>query len=452
MEALKIIWIGLATENNLLLINIQGMFLLFIETFVGMLLFSTILNIKSTRKQRLLYVFFVSLIGILTLFIIPSPYNAFINLIAIFIFVLIIFRVTILKALIALVLQTFISIIIGMILLNLFLILFHLSTTTIENTPIYRLLLSLLQYLLTYFLYIFFKKYNININLLADMNQSTNIALTLNFTIGIIAIAIQSYIVVVINDSVSFFVTFISLAVVIGYFSINLYSLSRSTKLVMAMRNLEEEKLINKTLSMMYDNISAFRHDFNNIVQSIGGYIANEDISGLKKYYDQLVNDCQRVNDTKILSPDIINNPAIYSLFVSKYHIADDKGITLTYYIHMDINSLKMKVYEFTRVLGILIDNAIEAASLCSDKIINITIDNDAKIARQLVIIENTYTNKDVDTHKIFEKGYTSKKDSKSKHGLGLWEVNKILNRSNNLSLYTAKDETFFRQQLEIYL
>ena len=32
-----------------------------------------------------------------------------------------------------------------------------------------------------------------------------------------------------------------------------------------------------------------------------------------------------------------------------------------------------MQVYEFTRILGILLDNAIEASSECEEKIINIT-------------------------------------------------------------------------------
>ena len=32
-----------------------------------------------------------------------------------------------------------------------------------------------------------------------------------------------------------------------------------------------------------------------------------------------------------------------------------------------------MKIYEFARILGILLDNAIEASSECEEKIINLT-------------------------------------------------------------------------------
>ena len=99
-------------------------------------------------------------------------------------------------------------------------------------------------------------------------------------------------------------------------------------------------------------------------------------------------------------------------------------------------------------MLGIRLDNSIEAAKECEEKIINVKFYDDESRDRQLVIIENTYANKDVDTIKIFEKDYTTKEHNT---GLGLWEVNKILNKHNNLSLFTTKNNKFFIQQLEIY-
>ena len=50
----------------------------------------------------------------------------------------------------------------------------------------------------------------------------------------------------------------------------------------------------------------------------------------------------------------------------------------------------------------------------------------------------------------IASENYTSKNDKES-HGLGLYEVRKILNRNNNLNLFTTKNSEYFRQQLEIY-
>ena len=65
-----------------------------------------------------------------------------------------------------------------------------------------------------------------------------------------------------------------------------------------------------------------------------------------------------------------------------------------------------MGIYEFTRILVILMDNAIEATSECDNKYIHVEIRNDFSRNRQLLIIENTYKNIDVDIEKIYEKGF----------------------------------------------
>lgn len=114
----------------------------------------------------------------------------------------------------------------------------------------------------------------------------------------------------------------------------------------------------------------------------------------------------------------------------------------------LDLNTLNMKIYEFARILGILLDNAIEASYECDEKIINITFRNDIKNTRQLITIENTYKNKQIDMNKIFEKGITEKENHT---GLGLWEVRKIVKKNNNVNLFTSKTDKYFSQQLEIY-
>lgn len=138
----------------------------------------------------------------------------------------------------------------------------------------------------------------------------------------------------------------------------------------------------------------------------------------------------------------------IYNLLTSKYHEAESKDIKMNMTFLLDLNTLKMKIYEFARILGILLDNAIEASSECDEKIINITFRNDSKNNRQLITIENTYQNKNLDTEKIFEKGVSGKENHT---GLGLWEVRKIIKKNSNANLFTSKTDKFFSQQLELY-
>lgn len=451
MEILQTIWSALTTENEVL-VKATSIPMVFLEAAVTTLLFTTILNIESNRKQKFIYIISFSLISFISIYFIPGPYNTFINVLACPILVYLIFRTTILKSILAEIIPYIFFVILSSLLIILCVKITNLDADYFLQIPLYKMSFSLLLYLLAYLLYLICNKFNINIKLLDKMRKRNNLTLLFNLIIGIIAIFIQAYIVAVYINKLPIVITLSSLIVLLLYFAINIYSLSRTNKLEITTESLEEERLYNKTLTILYDNIRGFKHDFNNIVQAIGGYISTNDMEGLKGYYSDLMADCQKANNLAILNPELINNPAIYSLLTSKYHKAEELGIKINFDVFLDLTTLNIKTYHLSRILGILLDNAIEASSKCEEKIINVTIRKDNKANRQLFVIENTYSNKEVDTEKIFEKGYTSKLESDgNNHGLGLWEVRKILKKSNNLNLFTTKNDKLFKQQLEIY-
>ena len=107
-----------------------------------------------------------------------------------------------------------------------------------------------------------------------------------------------------------------------------------------------------------------------------------------------------------------------------------------------------MKIYEFTRIFGILLDNAIETTAECEEKLINIKFRNEENKHRQIVVIENTFNDSNLNIDDIFQKGVSGKENHT---GLGLWEVRQILKKNNNLNLHTQKSGNMFIQQLEIY-
>lgn len=452
MEILQTIWTALTTENQNL-INILTIPFSIIEAFVTCLLFTTILKIKHTNKQLVLYSISFSVIETLTSLFVPSPYYTFINLIAYPILVYVIFKTNILKAILAEIIPYIIFVVLSSILLNICVTLSKIPTNTFVQIPLAKFTCSLLMYTTAYLLYRFFIRFSININITDSLNKKDKLILLFNMIIGIIALAVQSYLATIYSYYIPLTLTVLNIFVLLVYFIFTMYSLARTIKLEETTASLEEERLYNKTLNILYDNIRGFKHDFGNIVQSIGGYIATNNMDGLKDYYNDLMKDCRKSNNLSILNPELVQNPAAYSLITSKYHKAEDMGISMEVEVFSNLADINMKTYELTRVLGILLDNAIEASNKCNDvKKINLTIRKEAKLNRQLIVISNTYTNKDVNTDKIFEKGYTSKNDFDGKsHGLGLWEVRKILKKNNNLNLFTTKSGEFFTQQLEIY-
>ena len=232
------------------------------------------------------------------------------------------------------------------------------------------------------------------------------------------------------------YITITSILSLLAYFVISFYSLLSTDKLDTTTRDLEEAQLYNKTLTILHDSIRGFKHDFHNIVQSIGGYADRGDLEGLRVYYRQLLQDCGRTNNLTALNPEVINNPAIYNVLANKYHKADEIGVQINLGIFIDLNEIEkhMKIYEFTRILGILLDNAIEAASECENKIIHVSFRKEQNRRRLLVIIDNTYKNKNINVDKIYEKDFSTKSKT-TNSGLGLWEVRQILKKNNNLNL-----------------
>ena len=447
MELLNNIWMALSTPNELIM-NIITVPANFIEAFFVFKIFTLILDVKYSKKQLFVYVILSALSGIFTTFVIPSPLNTIVNLICMFIFNFIIFRLSIIKTILAILLPTLIFALITTLIINPYITFLNITSLDLSTIPAYKIGYLAILYLIIYIVTIILKNKNYVLTILDDMDRKNKRVIVINLVLGILALLVQAFITFYYIDKLPVYITFFSFISLLAYFSISIFSMTRIIKLTQTTRKLESAEEYNKTLRILHDNVRGFKHDFDNIVTTIGGYVKTNDLEGLKKYYKQLEDDCQKVNNLYLLNPEIINNPGVYSLLTNKYNDAISKNIKVNISFLLDLNTLKMKIYEFARILGILLDNAIEASNECEEKIINIIFRDDEKNHRQLIVIENTYQDKDVDTEKIFAKGVSGKENHT---GLGLWEVQNILKKNNNLSLFTTKNDKYFSQQLEIY-
>lgn len=450
MEIFQTVWTALTTPNEVLLAMLSFP-AYFLDTFIHMLLFTSILNIKCNRKIKFIYVIVLGITGNLIRNFVPNPYGIFLNLAVSFTLIKFILKTSWLKSLLAEFISISISTIFELFTFRFYLIVFHIPYELMISAPFYRLISTFTIYLCIYLLYRLIKycKFHINLERMTKQNKILFFTTTI---LGILAIGSQIYIMAFYSDKMPIGITILSIFSLLTYFVMSMYSLVNTNKLNTTSESLEQAQLYNKTLILLHDNMRIFKHNFHNIVQSLGGYIDRNDMNGLQRYYKQLLEDCNRVNNLTALSPTVINNPAIYNIMASKYHRADEDGIQISLTILMDLNEIEhhMKIYEFTRILGILLDNAIEAAVECEEKIVNVTFRKEDTRHRILVVIENTYLDKNIDVEKIFEKSFSTK-SNKTNSGLGLWDVRQVLKRNNNLNLYTTKNNEFFKQQFEIY-
>lgn len=451
MEILQTIMTALITPNEELF-KIITLPLNFLDAYIGMIFFTSVLNISSTRKQKIFYVLSFSILGILINFILPSLIATITIMIVCPILIICIFKVSILRGILSEIIVYSITSCLELIISKLLFSFFYITADQILSIPLYRTCTILSVYFIMWLLSMAIKYFKINIQVFDNMPKKSKILLIANSILITIVIAMQFYLIRYYSDSMPLFVTFISIISLIAYFIISIYSIINSSKLAITSRDLEGAQLTIQSLRALHDTVRTFKHDFDNMVNSIGGYVRTKDMPGLTKYYEQLLQECNKTNNLYSLSPDVINQPAIYNILAAKYYDADELNILIHLDIFLDLNEIEqhMKIYEFTRILGILLDNSIEAAKQCEDKKINVVFRKEENKHRLIVIIENTYTNKDVDTDKIFDKGVSSKVDHENS-GLGLWKVREILKKNNNLNLFTSKDKEFFKQQFEIY-
>ena len=447
-DFLNNLWVAVSTPNPAL-VKVLSIPLAFIESSLTLYLITSIFSFKAEKKEKILYIVSAALISLISMFFLKSPINLIFNYISSFIIIYLIFKRNIIKTVISGLLPSFIFTIVQSLLCNPYITLLNITFDDFMVIPIYKFPLALLIYFIVFLVTYIFRNNKLHLSQLENLDKKSKSLIIANLVFGLIYIVIEIFITMKYLNILPLTFTFANFAMLLLYFIITLYSISKIIKLKTATTQLESAEEYNKTLHILHDNVRGFKHDFDNIVTTIGGYINTDDMEGLKKYYVQLEQDCERVNNLYILNPDSINNPGIYNLLTSKYHEATEKGIDVNIYFLLDLNDLHMKIYEFARILGILLDNAIEAAEKSKEKLINISFRKDERNNRNLILIENSYANKDVDTEEIFNKGFTEKENHT---GIGLWEVRKILSKNNNINLFTSKTDDLFKQQLEIYL
>lgn len=439
---------GLMSPNEMLT-NIITVPFFIIEAYIYINLFITLFAKSPSKKNKYLCMLILVLSSIISRFLIPIPYNTIFNLFILIITYKIFLNAKILESFIGVGIQFLLTALFEMISSQIYTLFFNGTYSEFANYPIYAVIFMFIVYSCLFIMLKLFQKFNINITLFKNINKKDSIVIFSTIVLGFITVFLQLYISAFYNNLLPTFVIFISIICLIAYFFVSLFNIVKTKQLEVATIDNHNLQSYNDNLKSMYDNIRAFKHDFNNIVHAIGGYVRAKDMKGLSKYYNSLFDECNSINNLSALNPETVNNPSIYAILLDKYNKAEKKNIKMELGVYLDLNTLNADIYEICRILGILLDNSIEAAQECDKKYINIRFLMDNRKNRQLIIIENTYKDKNVDTIKIFEKSYSTKPHNT---GLGLWEVNKILNKNSNLAIFTSKNDEYFSQQLEIYL
>ncbi len=217
MNFIQTVWNVLIGENKFVM-DIICTPLAFIEAFLYMKVFLSIVNIDSTRKQRILFVVLFSIASLLSIYFGVMPFNTFFNAIALLVLIIVIFKASLLKGLLAEIITYITVIIISASLLPLYTKIFNTTASATSLIPIHKLCFSGIFYVFLYLVYKTATHFNIHISLVDKFKIKNEIIFILNLLIGSFSIGFEyfilfNYIEFIPNSLVGF-----SLFVLLAYF------------------------------------------------------------------------------------------------------------------------------------------------------------------------------------------------------------------------------------------
>ena len=202
-------------------------------------------------------------------------------------------------------------------------------------------------------------------------------------------------------------------------------------------------------ISKQNEEINQFRHDYLNILSSLESYLEEGDLQALTVYYQQTIQPTRTLfleNASKLSALQKIDHPAIRGIFMTKLLLAQEKGIS----VHLEMTGkiiFPKHVFDLNliRILGILLDNAIEEVDALGKGELAVAFfqEKDALV----ILIQNTVRNPVEPLYQLKKQGFSTKGKGR---GYGLSTVDELMSQTSTLLLETTISQHLFVQKLTL--
>lgn len=233
-------------------------------------------------------------------------------------------------------------------------------------------------------------------------------------------------------------------------FSLSMLFRSYKTKNELLTRQRFHEDLQEYTtqLETAYAKLRTFKHDHANIMLSLQAFIDNSDLAGLEHYLNheitpqtqQILN--SRFDATKLTN---ISCPEIKSFLYNKLCYASEIGIPITLEILDPITISNISKLDLIRILGVFLDNAIEASQEADSPELIFALIADQETL--VILVANTFSGETLAPHELNKFSISTKGADR---GIGLYNVADILSDYENIYWETEIKAPYFFQHLEI--
>lgn len=223
-------------------------------------------------------------------------------------------------------------------------------------------------------------------------------------------------------------------------------------------RDFQNEKLESKYNEMMeyvckYEKIineqGKKNHEYNNQLMVIKGYSHNP--KKLEEYLSLIIEEHKCGQNYTIRQLSYFPDGGIKGLIYDKLSKMEENNIKSLLYIDQNVkdafeDKFGLKTYQdITKLLGVFLDNAIEATLEADPKEIELEIKADSDCA--IITIGNTY-NTNADIKQVGKKGFTTKGIG---HGYGLSIVKDISKHNNSIETFKDISDNRFKQTIIVY-
>lgn len=216
-------------------------------------------------------------------------------------------------------------------------------------------------------------------------------------------------------------------------------------------RNQEEiETYYEYTLKIeaINNEMRKFRHDYVNILTTLSEYIREDDMIGLRAYFNKNIvpmKDNLQMNAIKLNGIENLKVREIKGLITTKILRAQEMNIPISIEIPDEVSSINLNMIDLSRSIGIILDNAIEASTEIDDPIIRVAfIESENSVT---FIVMNKCADDIPRIHELFQESFSTKGEGR---GLGLSTLKEIADNADNVLLDTIIENGFFIQKVEI--
>lgn len=206
-----------------------------------------------------------------------------------------------------------------------------------------------------------------------------------------------------------------------------------------------QQQLYERDLEAIRQEVRAFRHDYKNLLAGLSEQADKGALDELRATLAELDTGFDRRIGEKIRASTQLGNvrvPQVRSLLLSKLAAMGEKGIDCRLEVLYPVETVGMEPWDFARCLGILLDNAAEAALEADPPWVEIIL-----LARENGLslrVSNPFAGT-IDPDKIWTQGFSTKGVGR---GLGLPGYQRILSGYAHAVSSTSWAEGVFVQEL----